>query len=279
MRLLYIRAQVTRIDLKISLALDETMVVYKRILKSATGSGGIPMAASSNRMAAAINVCSVIINCFGLPRVTPETVFQICKANLLDDLGNGFAIFLSEGLAAVAMGATIVTGGMPFFLIPMAINIPAVVPATTRLFLMLACDLILVLTRAFQESVSRCVGQPLERDVESAAVAYKAYYKSVHDEVRRLVPRRNVVASFRTDRISEGIKGIVGKYRKEMEVGEPATFSSSPASPPLFQYAMNRNSSPTLAGSSISDESRSDTMDEEKEISKGIEALSLQGRV
>ncbi|KAK1759979.1 hypothetical protein QBC47DRAFT_458153, partial [Echria macrotheca] len=262
-RLLYIRAQVTRIDLKISLALEETMTVYRRILKSALGVGAMPLASTSNRMAAAISICSAIINCFGLPRVTPEVLFQICKANLLDDLGNNFAVFFAEGLATVALGATILSGGMPFFLIPMVANIPAVVPATTRLFLMLACDLILVLTRAFQESVKRCVGQPLERDVERAAVAYRAYCGRVHDEVRRLV-RRNVVDSFKTERIAAGIRDIVETHRKEMDSGEPAVFSAP--RPRVYRHSLGSVS--TLQASTSEGE---ELMDEGEEIKRGME--------
>ena len=215
------------------------MSVYRVILKTATASGGIPLAASSNRMAAAIQICRSILTCFGLPGVSAETLLQIGKVNLLDDFGNNISVLLAEGVAALSMGATVMSGGLPFFLIPMAINFAAVVPATTRLFLMLACDLILVLTRAFQEAASKCVGQPLKRDVEMAAVAYgQQYCSEVHDRVRKLVPRLKVLKSFKTDMIAAGISEIVQEYKKKViqDVGAPPS-ASAPSSYGRVRYS------------------------------------------
>ncbi len=249
-------------DLKISLARYETMSVYRVILKTAAASGGIPLAASSNRMAAIIQICRSVLTCFGLPSVSADTLLQICKANLLDDLGNNVSVLLAEGVAALSMGATVLSGGMPFFLIPMAVNVAAVVPATTRLFLMLACDLILVLTRAFQEAAAKCVGQPLKRDVEMAAVAYgQRYCREVHDRVRRLVPRLKVLRSFRTDAIAAGVAEIVQEYKSKVvqDVGAvPA--ASAPSS-----YGRARYSAGSASKFSVVSEEGSEATDCEKE--------------
>lgn len=195
-------------DLKISLARYETMSVYRVILKTAAASGGIPLAASSNRMAAIIQICRSVLTCFGLPSVSADTLLQICKANLL------------------------------------------------------ACDLILVLTRAFQEAAAKCVGQPLKRDVEMAAVAYgQRYCREVHDRVRRLVPRLKVLRSFRTDAIAAGVAEIVQEYKSKVvqDVGAvPA--ASAPSS-----YGRARYSAGSASKFSVVSEEGSEATDCEKE--------------
>lgn len=47
-RLLYIRAQVTRIDLKIDLAMAETVRIYRRVLASSASLTAVPLASSTN---------------------------------------------------------------------------------------------------------------------------------------------------------------------------------------------------------------------------------------
>ncbi len=249
------------------------MSVYRRILKAATASGGIPLGASSSRVGAVIQICRSILTCFGLPGVSAETVLQICKANLLDDLGNSVSVLLAEGVAALSMGATVLSGGMPFFLIPMAVNFAAVVPATTRLFLMLACDLILVLTRAFQEAASKCVGQPLKRDVEMAAVAYgQQCCSEVHDRVRKLVPRLKVLKSFKTDVIAAGIAEIVQEYKKKVvqDVGAPPS-ASAPSS-----YGRVRHATASMSKLSLMSEGSETTNCEKEDIVKATEWIQTR---
>jgi hypothetical protein len=225
-RLLYIRAQVTLIDLKIDLALGEVMRIYKRILGSTVSTAGVPSAITSNRMAAAIDVCRSIITCFGVQTVSAETAMEICKANVWDDMGNNFHLALAEAAAAVSLASTIISGGIPFFLIPMAANIPLVVPATVRLFLMLACDLTLILRRAFMEATIRCVGQPVKKDVEAAARAYRQHCKEVHQRIKKLVPRGKIHRSFQTNVIKLGITSIVEEFKTK--VMEDVGFPKSP---------------------------------------------------
>ena len=126
---------------------------------------------------------------------------------------------------------------------------------------MLACDLILVLTRAFQVAVSKYVGQLLERDVETAAMAYRAHYKAVHDQVRRLVPRGNCGPISKPKRLPRASKELLDKYRKEINVGEPASFFS--VSSPPYQSS---------AGLPMS-KSWDDALNEEKEIMMSKKAL------
>lgn len=53
---------------------------------------------------------------------------------------------------------------MLFFLLPIGTNIPLVVKATARLVLMLACDVVQILTRAFREAAVNSITKPERRD-------------------------------------------------------------------------------------------------------------------
>lgn len=117
---------------------------------------------------------------------------------------------------------------MPVFLASGAINIPLVVPATTRLMLMLASDLILILASSFKQTTLTCIGQPLVKDVENAANRYRPISNKVHKEIMRLVPKRNLVKSFRYNYVQLGLEKIVHSFKVQVMDADPRT--SIPAS-------------------------------------------------
>ena len=215
-RLVYVAAQVANIDMKVSCAIIETMQVYRDVLGTAAGLGLIPGAPSSNRTVAATSICRAILKCFGFPTVSPRTVWEIIKLNVWDDLGHNVAIACAEAIATLGLLATIGLGGMPVFLGSGTLNLPLVVPATTRLMLLLATDLILILARAFKEATYTCVGQPGVKDLESAAKWYRPLSVKVHKEILELVPKRNFVKSFRCDNVRLGLEKIVQNYKEQV---------------------------------------------------------------
>ncbi|KAI0862785.1 hypothetical protein F4860DRAFT_522773 [Xylaria cubensis] len=210
-RMLYVRAQVANIDLKIKYAVGQTMAIYKKIMASAATTAGIPAGPTSNRTTAAVQVCMTVLNCFGLPTINSTTAFEICKINVWDDMKSSLAMAIAEGANAIGLFATIATGGLPFFLIPMATNAPVVLQATSRLFLKLACDLILIFTRAFKETALKCIGQPEKRDVEVAARAYRQHYREVHRAVSKAIP--NLLQSFQVGKVTVKIRGLLNNYK------------------------------------------------------------------
>ena len=217
LRLLYVAAQVADIDLKINCAIMETMKIYRDVLGTTSGLGALPLAAMSNRTAAAIAVCKSIVQCFGLPTISPNTIFQIIKLNVWDDLGDKIATVFAEGIATAGILTTVGFAGMPFFLVSGAINIPLIVPATTRLMLMLASDLILVLVRAFKETAFTCVGQPQLKDVEKAAVYYyHGIARKVHKEILGLVPKSNIIKSYRYNYVRLGLEKTLHRFKEEI---------------------------------------------------------------
>ena len=72
-RMLYIAAQIARIDLKVDLAVTKTMQIYKRILKSASSVSMLPLGSTTHRVTVAVVVCKAVVNAFGVPSVTAAT--------------------------------------------------------------------------------------------------------------------------------------------------------------------------------------------------------------
>jgi hypothetical protein len=133
------------------MAIAETMRIYKHTVRSALAFGLFPGGSSATRLAVATVVCKAIITCFGLPTVSAKTILEIVDSVIWEDMGHNFSVLFADGIAATGLVFTIFSGGLltPIMLAAGAINAPIVVPATTRLFLTLACDVILILVRAW----------------------------------------------------------------------------------------------------------------------------------
>lgn len=217
-RLLCIGAQTANIDVKIDTAIIQVMKSYRDISASFAGLSLLPGAATTERAAAVIAVCREVIICFGLPTVIDfRTAYEILKTNVWDDMGNSAMVILAEAFATLGMIGTIGTGGMPVFLASHVINIPLVVPAIARLYFILACDLILILIMCFKESMETKSGQPTSKDLARQAREYRwsGVSAEVHGRVKRLLPRRNLAASYQTVKIREGLRKIIQDYRDQ----------------------------------------------------------------
>lgn len=96
MRLLYIRAQVTRIDLKIDMALHEVMRRYRALIRTATATSLIAAAGSIHRHAASVRVCHAIVGSFGIPNVTASQALDALKTSVWDGIGFDPGVALAE---------------------------------------------------------------------------------------------------------------------------------------------------------------------------------------
>ena len=213
-RMLYVAAQVTRIDLKVDLAISQIMKVYKNTLASSSTVGMLPSASTTNRVTVAAVACKEVVTCFGIPGVSAVFVQELVRNILRDDLGHNIGIFFAEGISVVGLGSTILLGGMPVFLASGMINAAIVIPATMRLFLMVACDVVLILTRAYKDASAQCLLHPDKAGVEAAAFHYRDISKHVHKELKKLAPKSNVFKSFQTMRVKSGFSQVLEKYRK-----------------------------------------------------------------
>ncbi|KAL8991459.1 MAG: hypothetical protein Q9177_000131 [Variospora cf. flavescens] len=183
-RMLYVAAQVARVDLKVDLAVTKTMQIYKGAIKTAGGMASVPMA----------------------------TTHPIVKSVVWDDMGGNFTVFLAECIAVAGVFGTIGLFGAPVFLAAGAINAPIAIIATAELLLMLSCDLMLILRRAFNDCTHQCLGQPLKSDIEKAALAYREVVREVHKELNGLVPAIKIHKAFQSAKIRMDLEQVITKY-------------------------------------------------------------------
>ena len=78
---------------------------------------------------------------------------------------------------------------------------------------MVACDLILILSRAFADTMEKCTGQPLKKDIKNAAHQYRQIAGNVHQRIKLLVPQYDVVKSFRVSVIKEKLIEIIDEFK------------------------------------------------------------------
>ena len=198
--------------------MTEVMRQYKKLIRSATGASFAPGGASITQKVTTTQVTKAIINCFGLPTVTANTAIEALKANVWKPLGSNVTLALAETLHLIGLTATVFVAGIPVYLITGAINSSYVVPTTCRLFLIMATDLMFVLARSFKEVTFRASGQPNERDVSAAARNYavRGYSQHVHRDIKKLVPRRNTLASYKSNAVQEGLETIFERYKDRL---------------------------------------------------------------
>ena len=211
-RACYVAAQVADVGLKIDLATKDVMRIYKQTVKSAAVTNIAPLATTTTRITVAALVCKSVVQSFGVPTVTPTTVQQIVKNIIVDDLGHNASVFMAEAVATTGIFGTLVLGGIPVFLATAGIAAPLAIPAISRLILMLACDVTLILTRAFRDCTEQALGQPRKQNIEKAAAAYYGPHKDVHRKIKALLPSHNFISSFQFDKIKVGYRRILEEH-------------------------------------------------------------------
>lgn len=194
---------------------------YRTLVKTATGVSFTPIGASTHRKTAAAKVCTAILNCFGLPSVSAETAITNMKQNVWNHLGFDFFMAIAEGLNLCGVAGTGIAGGVPALLVTGAISVPLVVPSTCRLFLTMSADLIFVLILSFKQ-VALQSRQPQEKDFQNASRDYRlrGYSEHVHLDIKTLIPRRSLAASYKYDKIRDGLESIVDRYKNKLMEGE-----------------------------------------------------------
>lgn len=268
--MIYIAAQVASIDLKIDLAITETMRVYKRILSTTASLAGLPMASTTNRGAAGVAITKAVLQCFGLPTLTNTLVWKIIKDVVWSEIGDNAFLVVAELLAASGTFGTAAMG-IPFVLIGAAVNPALVVPGMTRLVLMLAADVILILTAAFHQTALTGIGQPLLKHVEAAAAKYRPTAARVHKEVLGVIRKRDLIKAFQYAVVNAELERIVYHYKNEaMEDKQDSRPMDIPKSGKRSLLSSLRSSSSrsidTLISKDIEREVREELQDELKDL-------------
>ena len=211
-RACYVAAQVADVGLKIDLATNDVMRIYKQTIQSAAVTNMAPLAITTTRITVAALVCKSVVQSFGIPSVTPATVQQIVRNIVVDDMGHNASVFMAEAAATTGVVGTFVLGGIPVFLATALIAASLAIPTISRLILMLACDVTLILKRAFKECTKQALGQPRKQNIERAAAAYHGPHREVHREIKALVPPLKFINGFRFEKIKTGYKRILEEH-------------------------------------------------------------------
>lgn len=161
-------------------------------------------------MTIAAVVCKAIVNAFGVLSVTAATVQQIIKNVIWDDMGPNFSLFIMDCIATPGVLGDFLCGGIHVSLVTSVLSSLA----WARLMVMLSCDVILILIRAFKDCTYQRLGQPLKKHIENASKAYIPFARQVHQDVRELVPKANFIKLFRTTKIHIGVEKILDRHTK-----------------------------------------------------------------
>lgn len=204
------------------------MKTYRDIL---SGFAMIPGASMAGGVEATLAAYDRITATYGgTPGLAARRVVDIVKLEVWSGEGDGGALAaLADGIArhsAAAAGVVMAlrrrrSGGGGG-----GVRIAHVVSDTARLYLTLACDLILVLDRVAAE-------QPRPEDIEAAARSYRGDQtcRAVHEQVGDLVPRRRHLRSDQYEKTRMGIHKMIQKHRRRPR-DQPGRVSASHESAP-----------------------------------------------
>ncbi|KAL8950955.1 MAG: hypothetical protein Q9222_003045 [Ikaeria aurantiellina] len=192
LRMLYVAAQVQCMNLKVHSAVEEVLRVYRLGLAFSSGAAVIPDARGAYQMTIPMFICRGVINAFGVPSVSADMFFRTLRNIVWIKLGRNVNSFLDATLkvATILGGVIALTTGLS--IVAMAVNTDFVrkVPLST---LKLSCDAILILQRAFEDCTRLDRNQPVQEDIDKAAVAYLPFVQSVHQALENAYPSRPIV--------------------------------------------------------------------------------------
>ncbi|KIX00191.1 uncharacterized protein Z518_10329 [Rhinocladiella mackenziei CBS 650.93] len=218
-RLFCVAAQVVDVEQKIDSAITECMRLGMHAVRTAMVP--LPLSSAVGTPTVARILCEHILQCFGFPKAVPDAVEDIMTRIVLGHLKSFMTVTMVEfvGVGVVTAGVVVGTMGAGGAL-ALALCILAA-PPTARMLFKCACDMILILERAF-----RYQGKFVSvKQIEDAALYYTTamtktfagkellLQKHVHNEVDRLIPLTKLSAGVRFSRLRPGLEEIIYKNR------------------------------------------------------------------
>jgi hypothetical protein len=191
-RLKCIAAQVVDTDPKVRQAIDESIRLLRHgVYASSIGAVTIVGPAVSTPTISRI-LCDNILKCFGFPKIDPASVNNIMNKIIGWNLYGFLAQQVSQSLtlgAGVAMLCLITLGGATPLVAALSL---LEVPTAGRMIIKCACDLILILDRAFKHGGKFVTSQEIElacqEYVATTVIDGRSKRKQVHAQVRGLIP-------------------------------------------------------------------------------------------
>ncbi|OAG41002.1 hypothetical protein AYO21_04844 [Fonsecaea monophora] len=218
-RIFAVAAQVVDVEQKIDSAITECMRLGLHAVRTAMVP--LPLSGAIGTPTVARILCQHVLQCFGFPKALPEEVEEIMTRVVLGHLKKFMTVTIAEfvGVGVVTTGVIFGTMGAGGAL-ALSLCILAA-PPTARMLFKCACDMILILERAF-----RYQGKYVStKQIEDAAVYYTTamtktfagkellLQKHVHDEVDRLIPLTKISTGLKFSKLRPGLEDIIYKNR------------------------------------------------------------------
>ncbi|THW54725.1 hypothetical protein D6D20_09997, partial [Aureobasidium pullulans] len=214
-------AQVIDVEPKIKQAIEESIRLLRHgVWASSVGAVGIVVPSITTPTISRI-LCDNILICFGFPKINPASVNNIMNKIIGWNLIRFLAQQVSQSvtLGSLVAGLTIVSlgGGAPIIGLMSLLE----APAAARMIIKCACDLILILDRAFKHGGKFVTST----DIELASREYvakptekgRSKRKEVHARVMKLIPivSKRFWNSVRISKIKVGMDEIIRSNRWE----------------------------------------------------------------
>lgn len=191
-----VAAQVCDVEPKIEMAIDETVRLLRHAVRSVYATAPIIFGPTVIGPTVSRILCNNIVRYFGFPKVTGEHVDNIMSNVVWENLAKFMVQSVSQEVAIwggiSALTLTTIFGGLA--LLPGTPLLEA--PPAARMITKCACDLILILDRAFsyggrfvtKEEIRQASIEYKTKGLSSPALSKKSIRSLVHDEVEKLIP-------------------------------------------------------------------------------------------
>lgn len=214
-RIFCVAAQVVDVEQKINAAITESMRLGTHAVR--TAAVPLPFSGIVGTPTVSRLIVEHVLQCFGFPKTTPAEVEGVMKKIVSKNRSDYLKVGLTQTLSVtvITLAAAIPSGG--FGAIAGIAGCFLSVPPAARMLLKCACDMILILERAF-----RYDGKYVSvKQIEDAARYYtttlvktfsgneKGLQQLVHDEVDRLVPLKNVMVGLNFKKLRSGVEDII----------------------------------------------------------------------
>ncbi|ETS80105.1 hypothetical protein PFICI_07634 [Pestalotiopsis fici W106-1] len=225
-----IAAQIQDLEAKIDLAIEKTLQFLRRAIINSTAGAGLVFSSAIGTPTIARLLCNEIVtNCYGIPEYMANKV----EGLLNKIVGRNTLIFLAQSLGQSSLiwgGVVTMTLFTLFGGIPLALGAPLLeAPPAARMVLKCACDLIIILDRAFRlDGANKFVSYDKIRTVTLGYVTAtgsrddggptRSRRSMVHSAVNELIPLISDISmkGFKEKNVTRyrsGVKETIMKHR------------------------------------------------------------------
>lgn len=222
-----VAAQIVDMDLKIQLAVDETVrLLCAAVTTASVGSGLVFTSAVSTPSYSRI-LCSTIVRCYGLAAAKNHSREEEIDHLMHKVVWSNLAPFMAQTVTQTVLiwsGVAALTLFTYFGGIPLAASAPLLeAPAAARMIVKCACDLVIIIDRSFQFGGKQMTGAQIQRasmeylQPPPGPGEFRSRRRQVHQEINDLIPTLSSLSikihkkSF-LSKLGDGIREIIAAH-------------------------------------------------------------------